>query len=110
MKVGGDFTREDELDRRVKARLQAHGKYYKVRSIGMVGLYLAVFVKEHLVGHISGEDGDRVRTSTEGLAGKKGAVALRFSIGQSSFCFVNMHLPSGDREAERRTALRTVTG
>merc|ERR1719210_815342 len=111
MKAGGDLEREDELDGRVRKTLQAHGVYYKIRSVGMVGLYLAVFVKEHLVGHVTDEDADRVRTSTEGIAGKKGGVALRFLLGHTSMCFVNVHFPSGDsaaRAAERTAAQQQV--
>lgn len=112
MKQGGDFDREDDVDTAILQCLQRHGRYVKVRSVGMIGLYLVCYVKEGLDPHVYDVDADRVRTTAEGpLAGKKGAVAIKLSIGQSSLCFVNVHLPSGqERTEERSAALRQVMG
>mmetsp|Transcript_112057 Transcript_112057/g.297822 ORF Transcript_112057/g.297822 Transcript_112057/m.297822 type:complete len:399 (-) Transcript_112057:129-1325(-) len=111
-KAGGDWDKEDEFDQRVLQSLAVRGNYVKVRSVGMIGLYLACFVRDTVEDHVHSVDADRIRTSTEGvLAGKKGAVAIRFSVRGSSFSFVNVHLPSGqERTQERSTALRQIVG
>lgn len=109
MQAGGDFEREDELDARVLRSLQPFGRYLKVRSVGMVGIYLTVFVRDNIAAHVHAEDADRIRTSSEGIAGKKGAVAIRFCVGSKSVSFMNVHLPSGQaRTSERSAALRQV--
>ena len=44
----------------------------------MVGVYLTIFVKDSLAPCVREVDSDRIRSNAEGIAGKKGGVAIRF--------------------------------
>jgi len=68
----------------------------------MVGLFLAVYVREDIFDKISDVDCDRVKTGVFHLAGNKGAVCLRFTLTGSSFCFLNVHLQSGQENQAAR--------
>ncbi|KAI8899699.1 Endonuclease/exonuclease/phosphatase [Globomyces pollinis-pini] len=44
----------------------------------------------------------QVKTGLKGLHGNKGAIATRFLIGDSSFCFVNCHLAAHQKQVSQR--------
>lgn len=77
----------------------------------MVGLYLCVVVKQELKPAISDVSIAAVKTGLSGFHGNKGAVAIRFRINDSSFCFVNSHLAAHhsnfiERNADAATILK----
>jgi len=83
-------------EERVAKELERSGhRYDKVGSVGMVGLFLLVYVRQELADQVTDVDRDRVKTGVFNLAGNKGAVCLRFDFGGVSFSFLNVHLHSG---------------
>ena len=78
--------------------------------VQLVGLLLCVLVRKELLPHVRGVRSEVVRTGLLG-AGNKGAVALRLALHGESFCFVNVHLPSGaspDKRDQRNATLAEV--
>lgn len=76
--------------------------YVKVGSVGMVGLYLAVYIRAELAHQVSDVAVDRVKTGVLHLAGNKGGVCIRFDLDAVSMCFLNLHLAAGhDNQAAR---------
>eukprot|EP00922_Rhytidocystis_sp_ex-Travisia-forbesii_P039242 GHVS01058395.1.p1 GENE.GHVS01058395.1~~GHVS01058395.1.p1 ORF type:complete len:1152 (-),score=117.00 GHVS01058395.1:1462-4917(-) len=77
-------------------------RYLKVRSCCMVGLYIVVYIKEHLKDHVTGVDVSSVKGGLKGNAGNKGAVCIRFIFGDTSLCLGNVHLASGHNNGPER--------
>lgn len=88
--------------------------YHLVESINLVGLLTCIFVKEHLkisrsVHHFASTT---VSTGLNGTYGNKGGIVCRMCFDNSSFCFVNAHLPAhqdkvGKRNVDAMTILRS---
>lgn len=77
------------------------GKGYRlIKSHYLVGLFSVVFARDDLrLGHVQcGE----VKTGLGGYHGNKGAVCIRFTIADSSLCFVNVHLAAGQSKVSDR--------
>ncbi|CAE8582187.1 unnamed protein product, partial [Polarella glacialis] len=99
----GDEERQTLLEKRVESVLATTGgRYVKMCSFGMVGLALLTYVRGSLDPHVGEVFIDRVKTGMEGMGGNKGGLCLRFVLGRTSFCFVNVHLPSGATAASER--------
>lgn len=105
MGENGDESRMNEFLLRVEEVLEKGEAvtYEKVRSFAMVGLAIVVHAKMDLVSHIREIDCDRVKTGAEGMSGNKGGLAVRFELGNVSWAFVNVHLPSGQKNSEARS-------
>ncbi|KAK9380536.1 Endonuclease/exonuclease/phosphatase [Kockiozyma suomiensis] len=69
--------------------------YYLLRSENLVGLYSCIFVKEVERSYIRNLNSSTVKTGLGGLHGNKGAIILRFTLDDTSLCFVNCHLAAG---------------
>ena len=70
-------------------------QYIPVLRKTMVGQYILLLVKPHLVPHISNLYKLRVMTGFKGMTGNKGAVSVRFDLYGKSLLFTNVHLDSG---------------
>ena len=70
----------------------------------MVGCYLAVFFKRKLAPRIKPQSLQRckVKVGNLGATGNKGAVGLRFQLGNQQFIVLNCHLASGRGNDGRR--------
>jgi len=109
--VTGNVERQQDFDAKFWRVLRSMGEFVKVRSVALVGLYIAVFMRQDLSTEIRALDCDRVKTGAGGSAGNKGAVCVRFELGDFSFCFINLHLPAGQtakNAAERNSDMRQV--
>ncbi|KAG5359221.1 putative inositol polyphosphate 5-phosphatase C9G1.10c [Yarrowia sp. E02] len=75
-------------------------EYRRVKSHYLVGLFAIVFARSDLsLGRVQcGE----VKTGLGGYHGNKGAVCIRFTIADSSLCFVNVHLAAGQSKVSDR--------
>eukprot|EP00933_Yihiella_yeosuensis_P036693 TRINITY_DN30467_c0_g2_i1.p1 TRINITY_DN30467_c0_g2~~TRINITY_DN30467_c0_g2_i1.p1 ORF type:complete len:503 (+),score=93.21 TRINITY_DN30467_c0_g2_i1:72-1580(+) len=103
--ASGDEQRQAALEQRIKAVISANGReYVQLCSFGMVGLSLVAYAELTLLPSLGQIDCDRVKTGLEGLGGNKGGVSIRFLLGVTSVCFVNVHLPSGSGAATERNA------
>jgi len=91
------------LDTRIAEELDRSGtKYVKVAGLGMVGLYLSVYIRKPLAEKVNDVAIDRVKTGIFHLAGNKGAVCVRFDVEGVSFCFLNLHLAAGQENQAAR--------
>ncbi|CAE7871325.1 syj1 [Symbiodinium microadriaticum] len=85
--------------------------FWELRSCGMVGLFVGVFVAERLAGSVKSVSAERVRSGLYGQAGNKGAVAVSFKIEETSICAISLHLESGQhgkKAQERLEQLREI--
>ncbi|KAI8067453.1 SacI homology domain-containing protein [Gongronella butleri] len=79
-------------------------KYVLLRSNQLVGAALIIFIKESHVDHIRNVETAIKKTGMMGMAGNKGAVAIRMDYGSTSFCFLAAHFASGQSNVPDRNA------
>ncbi|KAF4122575.1 synaptojanin [Geosmithia morbida] len=77
-------------------------KYVLLRSGQLVGAALCIFVRASSLGMIRNVEGSVRKTGMSGMAGNKGAVAIRFDYANTHICFVTAHLAAGFYNAEER--------
>lgn len=77
-------------------------KYVLLRSEQLVGAALCVFVKTSSLGRIKNVEGSVKKTGMSGMAGNKGAVAVRFDYANTQICFVTAHLAAGFANYDER--------
>ena len=71
------------------------GELQLLESAHLVGLLMLVFVRTSFVPLVENTRCTSLGIGVGGYGGNKGAVAVRFELGRSSFCFVNVHLAAG---------------
>jgi endonuclease/exonuclease/phosphatase family metal-dependent hydrolase len=76
--------------------------YLLLRSGQLVGAALMIFVKSSFLSSIKNVEGSIKKTGLSGIAGNKGAVAIRMDVESSSLCFVTAHLAAGFANYEER--------
>jgi hypothetical protein len=81
-----------------------HGKeeYVLLRGGQLVGASLSVFVRADALKVIKNVEGSLKKTGMSGMAGNKGAVAIRMEYANTSICFVTAHLAAGFANYEER--------
>jgi endonuclease/exonuclease/phosphatase family metal-dependent hydrolase len=100
--------RREGWEKAVKRTLNANAKeagsedYVLLRGGQLVGASLSVFVKKSLLARIKNVEGSLKKTGLSGIAGNKGAVAIRMDIDNTSLCFVTAHLAAGFANYEER--------
>lgn len=77
-------------------------KYLLLRSGQLVGAALCIFVQASALGHIKNVEGSVKKTGLSGMAGNKGAVAIRFDYANTHICFVTAHLAAGFANYDER--------
>ncbi|KAM7259976.1 hypothetical protein ACFE04_015717 [Oxalis oulophora] len=78
-------------------------KYVRIVSKQMVGIYISIWVRKRLRGHINNLKVSPVGVGLMGYMGNKGSVSVSMSLYQSKMCFVCSHLTSGQKDgAEQR--------
>ena len=76
---------------------------------GLWGLLTMVFVKSPLLCYIKEVDVMVTRTGVGGFVGNKGASTIRFSLGNTSICFINCHLmPHPENNSKRTQEIRHI--
>ena len=84
-------------------------EYVLLRSGQLVGAALMIFVKARTLNSIKNVEGAIKKTGMSGIAGNKGAVAVRMDIENTSLCLVTAHLAAGFANYEERNRdYRTV--
>lgn len=84
--------------------------YLLLRSGQLVGAALMIFVKSSFLSSIKNVEGSIKKTGLSGIAGNKGAVAIRMDVESSSLCFVTAHLAAGFANYEERNKdYRTIS-
>uniref|UniRef100_A0ABD2WZA8 phosphoinositide 5-phosphatase n=2 Tax=Trichogramma kaykai TaxID=54128 RepID=A0ABD2WZA8_9HYME len=84
--------------------LSRDNEYVLVTYHQLVGVCLYVFIKSTLVDNLRDVAVDSVKTGLGGATGNKGAVAIRFVLNSTSFCFVCAHFAAGQSQVHERNA------
>ncbi|XP_021907927.1 type I inositol polyphosphate 5-phosphatase 2-like isoform X1 [Carica papaya] len=85
------------------SKSKSHVKYVRIVGKQMVGIYISVWVRKRLRGHINNLKVSPVGVGLMGYMGNKGSVSVSMSLFQSRLCFVCSHLTSGQKDgAENR--------
>ncbi|TQS38716.1 hypothetical protein Golomagni_00772 [Golovinomyces magnicellulatus] len=106
--MNSDPTRREEWERIILKTLNKQAEicddksYILLRSGQLVGASLMIFVKKSVLANIRNVEGSVKKTGMSGMAGNKGAVAIRMDYANTSFCFVTAHLASGFANFEER--------
>ncbi|KAI9777652.1 MAG: inositol polyphosphate 5-phosphatase [Peltula sp. TS41687] len=111
-----DPTVRQMWERAVKRTLDEQAKkskteeYVLLRSGQLVGAALLVFVRSSALEHIKNVEGSVKKTGLSGMAGNKGAVAIRMNYADTRICFVTAHLAAGFANYdERNKDYNTIT-
>ncbi|KAG0328016.1 inositol polyphosphate 5-phosphatase [Dissophora globulifera] len=91
---------ENEIEKTINRR--GGSRYVQLRSVQLVGAALMVYVKEQSVPHIRNVEYSIKKTGLKGMAGNKGAVAIRMDYYETSLCLVTAHLASGQENLQER--------
>lgn len=103
-----DPDRREAWEKAVKKCLnhnaEKYGKdeYVILRGGQLVGASLSVFIRSDHLKHVKNVEGSLKKTGMSGMAGNKGAVAIRFEYANTSICFVTAHLAAGFANYEER--------
>lgn len=91
------------------AEAEGTEEYVLLRGGQLVGASLSVFVKTSALPYIKNVEGTVRKTGLSGMAGNKGAVAIRMDFSNTSICLVTAHLAAGFANYEQRNAdYRTI--
>ncbi|KAK4230550.1 putative inositol-1,4,5-trisphosphate 5-phosphatase [Podospora fimiseda] len=95
---------EQAIQRLLDSKYSREGdeKYVLLRSGQLVGAALCVYVKASALPHIKNVEGSNKKTGMSGIAGNKGAVAIRLDYANTPICFVTAHLAAGFANYEER--------
>ena len=86
----------------ISERPKAKAEYVLLRSEQLVGTCLILFMKTTTAQHVRNVEAAIKKTGLKGMAGNKGAAAIRFELDDSSFCFVTAHFAAGHSNFEQR--------
>ncbi len=95
---------EKSVKKTLNRRANAIGgeRYVLLRSGQLVGAALCVFVKASTMPKIKNVEGSVKKTGLSGMAGNKGAVAIRLDYASTPICFVTAHLAAGFANYDER--------
>lgn len=106
--MNSDPTRKQAWEKAVRKTLNRHARaagsehYVLLRSGQLVGAALCIFVRSSVLKHIKNVEGGIKKTGMSGMAGNKGAVAIRMEFANTQICFVTAHLAAGFANYEER--------
>ncbi|QIW99882.1 hypothetical protein AMS68_005400 [Peltaster fructicola] len=107
-----DPYRRQEWEESVRQTLNTKGKeeYVLLRGGQLVGASLSLFVKRSALPFVKNVEGAVKKTGMSGMAGNKGAVAIRMDYADTSICLVTAHLAAGFANYEERNQdYRTIS-
>lgn len=95
---------ENAVKRTLNENAERHGReeYVLLRGGQLVGASLSIFVRASVLKYIKNVEGSLKKTGMSGMAGNKGAVAIRMEYANTSLCFVTAHLAAGFANYEER--------
>ncbi|KAI1132117.1 SacI homology domain-containing protein [Nemania abortiva] len=106
--MNSDPTRKQQWEKAIKRTLNTRAKetggdrYVLLRSGQLVGAALCIFVKASVLSKIKNVEGSVKKTGLSGIAGNKGAVAIRMDYASTQLCFVTAHLAAGFANYDER--------
>jgi len=86
----------------IYSNLQKMGDFVFVRHQQLVGVLILIFAKSAIKNKINRVETDIVKTGLGGNFGNKGAAIIKMYIDDTSFCFINCHLESGNKSNNQR--------
>lgn len=92
----------DYLIRSLDDYMPANDLYHLLRTASMVGLFTCIFVKSSIRDRVSNLQSGEVKRGMGGFHGNKGAIVVRFTVDDTSLCFINCHLAAGQGQAHAR--------
>ncbi|GAA5910570.1 hypothetical protein JCM5296_002953 [Sporobolomyces johnsonii] len=93
---------ENHILQTVADRPDKKSDYILLRSGQLVGTALIVLCKKEIAGEVRNVEAATKKTGLKGMAGNKGAVAIRLDYRDTSFCFLTAHLAAGHNAVEER--------
>ncbi|KAI9745444.1 MAG: inositol polyphosphate 5-phosphatase [Claussenomyces sp. TS43310] len=106
--MNSDPSRKQDWEKAVKKTLNSHARkigsenYVLLRSGQLVGAALCIFVRASALRDIKNVEGSVKKTGLSGMAGNKGAVAIRMDYANTQICFVTAHLAAGFANYDER--------
>lgn len=103
---------EEAVRNTLNANAKRYGSedYVLLRGGQLVGASLSIFVKTSVLPFIKNVEGAVKKTGMSGMAGNKGAVAIRMDYADTSICLVTAHLAAGFANYEERNQdYRTIS-
>lgn len=106
--MNSDPSRKQLWERAIKKTLNNRAKqfggerYVLLRSGQLVGAALCIFIKASVLPKIKNVEGSVKKTGMSGIAGNKGAVAIRMEYANTQLCFVTAHLAAGFANYDER--------
>lgn len=103
-----DPHRRQIWEEAVRKTLNANSQRYRgedyvlLRGGQLVGASLSVYVRASVLPQIKNVEGAVKKTGLSGMAGNKGAVAIRMDFADTSICLVTAHLAAGFANYEER--------
>ena len=93
----------------LKSNVNKMDTYYEISHLSYYGCFLIVFAKISLKERVKKIQFDEVNFSALANFSKKGALLIKFNVNDSSLCFINCHLESGNNSfKERLQNLETI--
>jgi len=86
----------------VSSNLKQFGEYMFVKHQNLVGILMLIFAKSRIINRIKRVESDIVKTGLGGNFGNKGGAVIRMYIDDTSLCFINCHLESGNKANNTR--------
>lgn len=94
--LNSDGSKPNLWARVIEEQLNSQGEQYSLlRSESISSLCLFLFVKKTQMKHVSHISGSSKKTGFGGITANKGACAIRFEFGSTSFALVTSHLAAG---------------
>lgn len=103
--VNTDPERRKQWEHAVRQALnsrRADVRYVLLRSGQLVGAALCIFVAAAALRDVKNVEGSVKKTGLSGMAGNKGAVAIRLDFARTHICFVTAHLAAGFANYDER--------
>lgn len=77
-------------------------EYQLISEMSLWAIHLMIFVRKALVPHITNVEAGSVATGVGNVLGNKGGVGISFSLGKTSFCFLNAHFHAHQEKVHER--------
>ncbi|KAI9122217.1 hypothetical protein K1719_006906 [Acacia pycnantha] len=74
--------------------------YCLAASKQMVGIFLCVWVRSHLLQHVTSLKVSCIGRGIMGCLGNKGSISMSMTLHGTTFCFVCTHLASGEKDGD----------
>ncbi|KAH7343583.1 Endonuclease/exonuclease/phosphatase [Rhizoctonia solani] len=92
----------DRLVLAVRLAMPPDDPYTVIHSENLVGLFTCIFVRNSERVSLTDTAITTIKRGMRGRYGNKGAIVARFTLDDTSFCFLNCHLAAGQKHVRER--------